>query len=139
MWTTPDGLRPDQRKRQMFKFGSPNKSMLPESTVNLLTNTPHPAMSSETPPPSVPLLWSPRHPGATRTHALLETINTSLDPDANLKHYSDLYNWSIGASRSSIHNGTTMQLFWSTIWDECGLVGEKGVGPDDSLTVIASS
>jgi hypothetical protein len=94
-------------------------------------------MSSET--PLAPVLWSPQHPHATRTHALLEKINMSLDPEADLKHYSDLYNWSIGAPRTSLHNGTTMQLFWSTIWDECGLVGEKGVRHDDSLTVSACS
>src|ERR1700733_14292977 len=87
-------------------------------------------MSSE----AAPLLWSPPRPHATRTYALLEKINT-LDPQADLKHYSDLYNWSIGIPKASKHDGTTVKLFWSAVWDECEIVGEKGFGPDDSLTV----
>lgn len=88
---------------------------------------------------SVPPLWSPRDPRTTRTYALLQKINTSLDPGADLQHHSDLYNWSIGTPGVSKYNGTTMQLFWSTVWDECGIVGEKGFKCDDSLTVYTCS
>lgn len=59
-------------------------------------------------------LWSPQDPHQTRTIRFRDTINTRYH--ASLSSYEDLYKWSV----------ENVAEFWSTVWDETGVAGEKG-------------
>lgn len=63
-------------------------------------------------------LWTPPNPEATRTYALLRSVNTRHQLSPPLKNYADLYQWSMDH----------VDLFWHAVWDETGIIGEKGEG-----------
>lgn len=63
-------------------------------------------------------LWTPPNPESTRTYTLLRSVNTRHQLSPPLKTYTDLYQWSIDH----------VDLFWDAVWDETGIVGEKGEG-----------
>lgn len=63
-------------------------------------------------------LWTPPNPSITRTYALLRSINALHHLEPPLKTYADLYQWSIDH----------VDLFWDAVWDETGIIGEKGKG-----------
>ncbi|KAF9534315.1 acetoacetyl-CoA synthetase [Crepidotus variabilis] len=65
-------------------------------------------MSNEVP------LFSPQHIEASPTFRLLHRVNELYNLD--LKTYYDLYNWSCAH----------LDLFWSLVWDETNIVGDKG-------------
>lgn len=84
-----------------------------------------------------------------RFHLLLfRYIANEIDPDAKLQGYSDLYAWSVGrleahrasrghdhGEREAIKRSDTLQKFWSAVWDDTGVVGEKGVSDGVPLEV----
>jgi hypothetical protein len=97
-------------------------------------------------------LWEPSAPANTRTRAWIDHVNEVLDPGADLRTYEDLYLWSIGrrtpsssaeapdrtietksADKALIssYGSTSMKLFWSTVWEDTGVVGEKGINIDN--------
>ena len=66
------------------------------------------------------LLWAPT-PSAvaeSSTFRLLNVINTKYSPDPPLRSYEDLYRWSVDQK--------TLGYFWSSVWDEVGVIGQKG-------------
>lgn len=106
------------------------------------------ALTATVTPHATPL-WTPPSPHTTRTHAFIQKVNAELDPGANLRGYADLYDWSVGRlGRESQGKGPALELgleentrsaspqkFWSAVWDETGVVGEKGVEEGVSLEV----
>lgn len=59
-------------------------------------------------------LWQPSAPNETSTYRFLRRVNAKYN--LSLASYFDLYKWST----------TEIGEFWSTVWDETGIVGEKG-------------
>lgn len=78
-------------------------------------------MSEETP------LYVPPDPKATRYLSFLDKINEKYH--ASLETYSDLYTW------STKH----IDLFWSLVWDDVGIIGSKGSHVVDNQAVPASN
>lgn len=63
-------------------------------------------------------LWIPPNPEATRTYALLRSVNTRHQLSPPLKNYVDLYQWSMDH----------VDLFWHAVWDETSIIGVKCEG-----------
>lgn len=59
-------------------------------------------------------LWTPPNPSGTRTFRFRDMVNRLYG--LSLSSYEDLYNWSVD----------DIARFWSTVWDETGVVGFKG-------------
>ncbi|KAF8592338.1 acetoacetate-CoA ligase [Ramaria rubella] len=59
-------------------------------------------------------LWSSPDPYGTRTFRFRDTINRKYN--LSLSSYEDFYKWSI----------ENIADFWSTVWDETGVIGYKG-------------
>lgn len=59
-------------------------------------------------------IYTPPSPCTSRTFRFLRSVNAKYNE--SLSTYADLYAW------STDH----IDLFWSTVWDETGLVGQKG-------------
>lgn len=123
----------------------------------MASTIPAPALSAA--PAMATPLWVPPSPETTRTHAFIQKANNEIDPDAKLQGYSDLYAWSVGrleehrASQSAsrelgvdvdpkengaVRRSDSLQKFWRAVWDETGVVGEKGVTDGVSLEVSAT-
>lgn len=92
-------------------------------------------------PPEPKLLWTPPHPELTRTHAFREKVNNVINKGANLKDYEDLYHWSVGEhspSKEAVGSGAdTTRMFWNAIWDESGIVGDKGLENGDTVCLLS--
>ncbi|GJJ07461.1 hypothetical protein Clacol_001663 [Clathrus columnatus] len=61
------------------------------------------------------LLWSPSSPASTSTFRFRDVVNKKYG--LSLKTYNDLYTWSV----------ENISEFWSLIWDETNIVGDKGI------------
>ncbi|KAI6047176.1 hypothetical protein EDC04DRAFT_2886989 [Pisolithus marmoratus] len=72
-------------------------------------------------------LYVPPDPKATRCLSFLDKINAKYH--ASLETYSDLYNWSI----------KHIDLFWSLVWDDVGIIGSKGNHVVDNQAVPAAN
>jgi len=59
-------------------------------------------------------LWSPQDAFGTRTFRFRDLVNRKYG--LNLSTYEDLYQWSVD----------NIADFWSTVWDETGVLGDKG-------------
>lgn len=59
-------------------------------------------------------LWSPHDPLVTGTFRLRDAVNKK--HGLSLVSYLDLYNWSVAH----------IPEFWAAVWDETGVIGEKG-------------
>lgn len=71
--------------------------------------------------PSLPhCLWSPSDPDSTATFRLRDVVNKQFG--LSLKTYNDLYTWSV----------ENVPEFWSLVWDETNVIGEKGSSVVDS-------
>ncbi|KAI6164873.1 hypothetical protein EDD17DRAFT_1775220 [Pisolithus thermaeus] len=66
-------------------------------------------------------------PPATRCFAFLDKINAKYH--ASLETYFDLYTWST----------THIDLFWSLVWDDVGIIGSKGTHTVDNQAVPAAN
>ncbi|KAF8484292.1 hypothetical protein JB92DRAFT_3029847 [Gautieria morchelliformis] len=73
-----------------------------------MSSLPLPANSGEKP------LWIPHSPHGTRTSRFRDSVNAKCG--LSLSSYEDLYRWSV----------ENIADFWSTVWDETGVVGDKG-------------
>ncbi|MCH7880855.1 MAG: acetoacetate--CoA ligase [Proteobacteria bacterium] len=64
----------------------------------------------------VSALWSPSQAQIDRAQMtqFIDTVNQNFD--LSLSQYDDLYRWSIDEKEN----------FWSTLWDFCGVIGDKG-------------
>lgn len=60
------------------------------------------------------LLYTPPSPETSRTIQFLHLVNSKYK--LKLDSYADLYKWSI----------THIDEFWGTVWDETGVIGDKG-------------
>lgn len=60
------------------------------------------------------LLYTPSSPLTSRTFHFLHTINTKYS--TSFSSYAELYAWSTDR----------IDLFWSSVWDETGIIGQKG-------------
>lgn len=121
----------------------------------MATTVPVPALSPASATATATPLWVPPSPETTRTHAFIQKVNTEIDPGAKLQGYSDLYAWSVGRleevrasraqgtgtgedlekSKGATRKSDSLQKFWSAVWEEAGVVGEKGVTEGVSLEV----
>lgn len=72
-------------------------------------------------------MYVPQDPKATRCFAFLGKINAKYH--ASLETYSDLYTW------STKH----VDLFWSLVWDDVGIIGSKGTHVVDNQAVPAAN
>lgn len=72
-------------------------------------------------------LWFPRNPCGSRTFRFRDTVNSKYG--ISLSSYEDLYKWSI----------ENISDFWSTVWDETGVVGDKGSHVVDSHATPAGN
>lgn len=72
-------------------------------------------------------LWLPSDPASTATLRLRDLINNKFG--LSLATYEDLYTWSI----------ENVSEFWSLIWDETNVVGEKGSSVVDSSAMPADN
>lgn len=63
-----------------------------------------------------PPLWIPEDPASTPTFKLLALLNSKYSLNPPLETYEDL--WSFSTTR--------IADFWYTVWDEVGIVGDKG-------------
>lgn len=61
-----------------------------------------------------PALWRPQQPNLSKTFGFIRRVNQKYD--LKLSSYFDLWKW------STIEIGR----FWSTLWDESNIIGEKG-------------
>jgi acetoacetyl-CoA synthetase len=61
-------------------------------------------------------LWSPRQDQIDRAQItqFIDAVNQNFD--LSLSQYDDLYRWSIDEKEN----------FWSTLWDFCGVIGDRG-------------
>jgi acetoacetyl-CoA synthetase len=59
-------------------------------------------------------LWAPPNPHGTRTFRFRDTVNKKYS--LALSSYEHLYHWSVD----------NIADFWSTVWDETGVIGFKG-------------
>ena len=72
-------------------------------------------------------LWLPINPYGTRTFRFRDTISAKYG--ISLSSYEDLYKWSV----------ENIADFWSTVWDETGIVGDKGAHVVDSYATPAEN
>lgn len=87
----------------------------------IIITTVSPTMLEETP------LYVPPNPKATRCFAFLDKVNARYD--TSLESYHDLYTW------STQH----IDLFWSLVWDDVTILGDKGNHIVDAQAVPASN
>ncbi|KAL0950017.1 hypothetical protein HGRIS_010025 [Hohenbuehelia grisea] len=73
-----------------------------------------------------PPLYQPSSPEKTATLRLRDVINTKFN--LALRSYEDLYHW------STAH----VDAFWSTVWDETSIVGDKGTHVVDPASPSAN-
>ena len=69
-------------------------------------------------------LWSPLFPQGTRTFRFRDAVDSKFG--TSLTSYEDLYKWSV----------ENISDFWSTVWDETGVVGHKGALVVESATPV---
>jgi acetoacetyl-CoA synthetase len=66
------------------------------------------------------LLWQPNTLAVEEspTCRFIARVNSQFQLNPTLESYEDLYRWSV--------DPRTLSSFWSTVWDEVGIIGEKG-------------
>ncbi|TDL29505.1 acetoacyl-CoA synthetase [Rickenella mellea] len=72
-------------------------------------------------------LWQPSAPYLTSTYRFLRRVNEKYN--LSLASYFDLYQWST----------TEIGEFWSTVWDETGIIGDKGTHVVDAHATPAAN
>jgi acetoacetyl-CoA synthetase len=72
-------------------------------------------------------VYTPTNVDGTGTFQFLRKINNIYG--TSLKTYSDLYQWSID----------NIDLFWSSVWDDTGVVGDKGTHVVDKSAMPADN
>lgn len=70
----------------------------------------------DSPPTDEGALYYPPDPRHSSTWKLLKRVN--LEQGLSLSSYQDLYDWSTATN--------SLDKFWSLVWDETNILGEKG-------------
>lgn len=98
-------------------------SLTPTAISTTVPSTPatHWTMSEEIP------LYVPPDPKATRCFAFLDKVNARYN--TSLESYHDLYTW------STEH----IDLFWSLVWDDVTIIGDKGNHVVDNQAMPAAN